>query len=122
LKDLSKTLNALIATVSDLGSKVATLTSLVGTPAAAPTVLTSGPLFTAFTAVGQPAYCVVSNTGTTAAAVTVSVRDGGGALVGSAFTFNAGPGATGLISNVVASGSVVYCRFESGQAGQLRGT
>jgi hypothetical protein len=119
LKDVTKTLNALIATVSDLGSKVATLTSIVSPPIATPTVLTSGPLSAT---VAQQANCIVANTGTSTVTVTVSLRDGAGVPIGSPFTFTAGPGSTGLTGNLVAQSSVVYCRFESGQAGQLRGT
>ena len=125
LNDVSKSLNAVLATVNslatkitDLASKITELTTAVDKPSATSKVIATGVLREQ----GHGSACVVANLGTTPAAIKLTVHGANGQLAEPPLVITIAPGGTGGIENPVSPSSLVYCRIESEQVAQLRGT
>jgi hypothetical protein len=117
LKQINSTLNALVATVNQLATKVTELANAIGTPPAAAAALLTPPLIAS---PGVLLSCNVANAGTADAQVTIMILDNSGA-VSSQVSFTLPPGvAFSFTGNF--TGAPRMCKFTSttGSLAQLR--
>ncbi len=117
LRQVNATLNALIATVNQLATKVDQLVTSIGTPPTRPTFLFTGSL----RAREQVAACSVVNYGATTAPLVMSLRKANGAVI-DRLNISVGSGEAAYFGILIQAEDIVYCRIDSAQAGQLRGT
>jgi len=122
LDQVNKTLSSLIATVANLTSKITELTSkitelttVVGKPAAGPTMIATGVLFSA-----DMAICTVTNVGKTPTTVTLTIRNSENAIRNGPLVQTLEPGFAQDLRFSRFKNDSVWCQAESPQAGQLR--